>query len=207
MQKAEWNNMKTLRQIYTELVEQHAANARGEMVTTFSDKGTMHSYIEYYEKHFAPYREQASILEIGVMTGGSMLMWQKYFDSVFLTGVDLRVGFNQELPFQAELEHAVWHWGIDSTDPDKTPSLKQHRFVIDDGAHDLESQIKTLKNYWQFVQPGGTYFIEDIEDDLNTEALRKFIGDWIREPHTIDYFRGFAHRADDRILAITKDTK
>ena len=141
------------------------------------------------------------------MTGGSMLLWQHYFDSVFLTGVDLRNGFNQALPFQDELTYAVWHWGVDSTDPAQVPDLKQHQFVIDDGAHDLESQIRTLKNYWQFVQPGGTYFIEDIEDDANTDALRKFVGDWIKEPHTVDYYRGFAHRSDDRILAISKELK
>jgi hypothetical protein len=35
--------MKTLRQIYDELVEQHAPGASGEIVTTFSDKGRMHS--------------------------------------------------------------------------------------------------------------------------------------------------------------------
>lgn len=199
--------MTPLRAIYDSLVAEYAANTAGEMVTTFSDKGTMHSYIEYYERYFEPHRALGSVLEIGVMTGGSMLLWQHYFDSVFLTGVDLRNGFNAELPFQSELGYAVWHWGVDSTDHTQIPDLKQHRFVIDDGAHDLESQIKTLKNYWQFVQPGGTYFIEDIEDDANTEALRKFIGDWIREPHTIDYYRGFAHRSDDRILAITKEKK
>lgn len=199
--------MTPLRAIYDSLVAEHAANTTGEMVTTFSDKGTMHSYIEYYEQHFEPHRSQASVLEIGVMTGGSMLLWQYYFDSVFLTGVDLRNGFNAELPFQSELGYAVWHWGIDSTNPDQIPDLKQHRFVIDDGAHDLESQIRTLKNYWQFVQPGGTYFIEDIESDTNTQALREFVADWISEPHTVDYYRGHAHRADDRILAITKEIK
>lgn len=199
--------MTPLRAIYDTLVAEHAANTQGEMVTTFSDKGTMHSYIEYYERHFEPHRALASVLEIGVMTGGSMLLWQHYFDSVFLTGVDLRNGFNQPLPFQDELTWAVWHWGVDSTNPDHVPDLKQHQFVIDDGAHDLESQIKTLKNYWRFVQPGGTYFIEDIENDANTEALRKFISDWVKEPHTVDYYRGFAHRADDRILAITKERK
>lgn len=199
--------MTPMRAIYNSLVAEHAANTQGEMVTVFSDKGTMHSYVEYYESWFEPHRSLCSILEIGVMTGGSMLLWQHYFDSVFLTGVDLRNGFNQELEFQKDLGYAVWHWGIDSTDPEQIPDLKQHQFIIDDGAHDLESQIRTLKNYWQFVQPGGTYFIEDIEDDANTEALKKFIADWIQEPHRVDYYRGFAHRSDDRILAITKEKK
>ena len=197
--------MKTLREIYDYLVAEHAANSTGEMVTTFSDKGTMHSYIEYYESWFKPHRAQSSILEIGVMTGGSMLMWFEYFDSVRMTGVDLRQGFNQPLDFQTDLEHCEWHWGIDSTDLTQTPVLARHQFVIDDGAHDLESQIRTFRNYWQFVQPGGTYFVEDIENDANTEALREFVRTWVKTPHTVDYYRGHAHREDDRILAITKE--
>jgi hypothetical protein len=141
------------------------------------------------------------------MTGGSALLWQHYFDSVNLTGVDLRNGFNAELPFQSELGTVKWHWGVDSTDPKQVPDLPLHYFVIDDGAHDLKSQVQTLKNYWQFVQPGGTYFIEDIEDDISIEILRCFVRSWITEPHTVDYYRGFTHREDDRILAITKEQK
>jgi hypothetical protein len=198
--------MTTLREIYNSLVSDHAHNASGEMVTTFSDKGTMHSYIEYYEKWFEPHRFDCSILEIGVMTGGSLLLWQRYFDSVVLAGVDLRNGFNQPLPFQATI-CADWHWAVDSTDPQQVPELDQYQFVIDDGAHDEYSQIKTFQNYWQFVQPGGTYFVEDIESDASTAVLKEFVNVFVREPHTVDYYRGFAHRADDRILAITKTLK
>jgi len=198
--------MLTLRELYDELIAAHAPATEGEMVTTFSDKGTMHSYIEYYEKFMHPYRDQCSVLEIGVMTGGSMLMWQRYFDESSLTGVDLRNGFNAELPFQKDIR-AVWHWGVDSTDSEQVPFIKQHRFVIDDGAHDVDSQIATFKNYWQFVQPGGTYFVEDIENDESTQTLRDFLDIYLTEPHTIDYFRGFDHRQDDRILAITKEMK
>jgi hypothetical protein len=126
---------------------------------------------------------------------------------VQLTGVDLRDGFNQPLPFQKELAYVQWHWGADSTDPDQVPVLDQYQFVIDDGAHDEYSQMKTFQNYWQFVQPGGTYFIEDIESDASTATIREFIEIFVKEPHTVDYYRGFAHRADDRILAITKEKK
>jgi hypothetical protein len=199
--------MKTLREIYTHLVATHAANTPGEMVTTFSDKGSMHSYIDYYERHFAPHREHASVLEIGVMTGGSLLLWQEYFDTVWLTGIDLREGFNSELPFQSEIV-ARFHWGVDSTDSAQVPDLPEYQFVIDDGAHDAASQIATFKNYWQFVAPGGTYFIEDIENDSSLQTITQFLLGWQKfHPHTTDYYRGHAHRQDDRILAITKEIK
>lgn len=201
--------MKTLRQIYTDLVAAHAAGTQGEMVTTFSDKGTQHSYIEFYEKYFEPRRHDPDVLlmEIGVMTGGSMLMWQEYFDQPLLTGIDLRNGFNQELPFQKDIR-CMWRWNIDSTLPERIPSLGKYDFIIDDGAHDLESQFKTFCNYWQFTAEGGTYFIEDIESDHNTTVLQAWIQGWLtaqKTPFRQELYRGFEHRADDRILAITKE--
>ena len=200
--------MKTLRQIYDELVEQHARNIAGEMVTTFSDKGRMHSYIEYYEKWFEPRRhEPVQLLEIGVMTGGSMLLWQRYFDDVMLAGIDLREGFNQVLPFQQDIL-AMWRWSVDSTKSDQVPQLGLYDFVIDDGAHDSLSQIKTFQNYWPHVAPGGTYFIEDIENDTSLQNITMFLLGYLKDQaHHKDYYRGFAHRQDDRILAITKEAK
>ena len=200
--------MNTLRQIYDDLVRTHASNTAGEMVTTFTDKGREHSYIEYYEQWFEPRRHTpVQLLEIGVMTGASMLLWQQYFDDVMLAGIDLREGFNRPLPFQAEIL-AMWRWSVDSTDPAQVPALGQYDFIIDDGAHDAASQIATFKNYWPHVTPGGTYFIEDIESDASLQTITQFMLGWQQfHPHTTDYYRGFAHRADDRILAITKESK
>jgi hypothetical protein len=167
--------MKTLRQIYDELAAEHAPNVTGEMVETFSDKGRMHIYIEYYERWFEPRRHTpVQLLEIGVMTGGSMLMWQRYFDDVMLAGIDLRTGFNQQLPFQAEIL-CMWRWGVDSTRADCVPALGQYDFVIDDGAHDALSQIRTFENYWPHVADGGTYFIEDIESDTALQNITMFL--------------------------------
>ena len=204
----ERTQMKTLRQIYNDLIAEHATNIAGEMVTSFSDKGTMHSYIEYYERWFEPRRHTpVQLLEIGVMTGGSMLLWQHYFNDVLLAGIDLRQGFNQALPFQDEIL-CMWRWSVDSTDPAQVPALGQYDFVIDDGAHDAASQIATFQNYWPHVAPGGTYFIEDIENDSSLQTITQFLLGWQQfHPHTTDYYRGFAHRQDDRILAITKESK
>jgi len=199
--------MKTLRTIYDQLLAQHAPEISGDAFRSFSDKGNVHTYIEYYEKYFEPYRSECSILEIGVMTGGSMLLWSQYFDSVFLTGVDIRPGFSTELPFQKDLELVTWNWKVDSTDPAQTPDLKQYRFVIDDGAHDLESQFKTFCNYWQFVQPGGVYFVEDIETEHNQQVLEAWIREWLsaqKISFEIEAYRGPRTRRDDQILAIKR---
>ena len=200
--------MNTLRQIYDDLVRTHASNSAGEMVTAFTDKGREHSYIEYYEQWFEPRRHTpVQLLEIGVMTGASMLLWQQYFDDILLAGIDLREGFNRPLPFQQYIL-AMWRWGVDSTDPDRVPELGQYDFIIDDGAHDAMSQIKTFQNYWPHVADGGTYFIEDIEDDTSLQNITMFLLGYLKDqPHHKDYYRGFAHRQDDIILSITKEAE
>ena len=68
----------SLSQLYNDLAKRYGSPT-GEMVFTFSDKGSMHSYIEFYERYFSSKRDSVRLLEIGMMTGGSLHLWQKYF--------------------------------------------------------------------------------------------------------------------------------
>ena len=55
-----------------------------------SDKGTVHSYISYYEESLKLYRHTAEkVLEIGVLDGGSTRLWKNYFDKAFIVGIDI----------------------------------------------------------------------------------------------------------------------
>jgi len=56
-------------------------NNEGKKITKWSH------YFPVYEKHFAPLRDKPiKLLEIGVLNGGSLEMWRKYFhpDSVIV---------------------------------------------------------------------------------------------------------------------------
>ena len=59
-----------------------------------SDKGTEHDYINgYYDAEFSP-RKYSSIrlMEIGVLNGESINLWQKYFEDAFeIIGVDINI--------------------------------------------------------------------------------------------------------------------
>ena len=195
------NNM-TLTETYEKLLADLKIESGGEMVFRFCDKGHNHSYLDFYDKYFDPYRSGASILEIGVMTGGSLLLWQQYFDIVVLKGLDLRTGFNQDFAWQDHIR-ATWCWGVDSTDPAQVPDLAQYQFVIDDGLHTLAGQWSTFENYWPMVKPGGTYFVEDIESQANTAELRTRIHALLGDTVTIEHYRGHT-REDDQILAVTR---
>ena len=77
--------MKTLDEIYQNF--NHHPETMG-----CGDKGTMHSYIEYYEQLLKPYRESfTDILEIGVAPGAlSLKMWEQYFTNANIYGVDIQ---------------------------------------------------------------------------------------------------------------------
>jgi hypothetical protein len=192
----------TLTETYRALLTEFDIAQGGEMVYRFCDKGHNHSYLDFYEKYFEPHRAHTSILEIGVMTGGSLLLWQRWFDSVRATGIDLREGYNETFAWQSEIE-AICHWGVDSTAAEPAVELDVYQFIIDDGDHTLSGQWATFKNFWDLVRPGGTYFIEDIESAANTAELRTRIETFMGDTVSIEHYRGHT-REDDQILAITR---
>jgi hypothetical protein len=202
-------NLSTL---YQDLARQYGSQS-GEMVFTFSDKGSMHSYIEFYERYFEPWRGNVSLLEIGMMTGGSMQLWQRYFHKYFLVGMDLSPAWSQSRPFQAEIEadpDIKLIFGVNSRVSPIPEALQalQFDFVIDDGDHTVLAQMDTFQNYWPRVGSGGTYFIEDVIGPIQVRALQNFLSQYQAQENQrlqIEHYQGFKNgRADDQILAVTR---
>lgn len=197
--------------LYNDLAQQYGSST-GEMVFTFSDKGSMHSYIEFYEKYFKTKQKSVSLLEVGLMTGGSLHMWQQWFKKYTLVGVDISPTWNAPRPFQHALEidsNIVLMFGTDSKSPTLAENLSRYNFdfVIDDGDHSCKSQMDTFSNLWRTVSPGGTYFIEDVVGSTQIEILQKFLTDF-KDIANVEHYKGFKNgRADDQILAVTKESK
>jgi hypothetical protein len=202
-----------LRQLYDNLADRFGSKT-GEMVFTFSDKGSMHSYIEFYESHFQHRRDSVSLLEIGMMTGGSMYLWQQYFRQYLLVGMDIAPSWNAQRDFQQDLEtdpNITLLFAINSRHsvlPDPVRDL-QFDFIIDDGDHSVLSQMETFENYWPLTTDNGTYFIEDVAGPVQIEALRKFLDQYQEKNKVnfrIEHYQGFKNnRRDDQILAISKE--
>jgi cephalosporin hydroxylase len=204
--------MMNLRQLYDQLADQYGSKT-GEMVFTFSDKGSMHSYIEFYEMYFEKKRDRVTLLEIGMMTGGSLHLWQKYFKQYELVGMDLSKSWNAQRAFQSELESdpdITLLFEINSRDSNIPSAVEGRRFdfVIDDGDHSVEAQMDTFRNYWPLTSDTGTYFIEDVVGPRQIDALKEFLQVYSKK-HDItlkmEHYRGFKNnRADDQILAVSR---
>jgi len=120
-----------------------------------------HNYVEIYEHLFAPLRTSTRrILEIGVLHGYSMRMWEEYFPSAKIIGVDIRPNPKVD---SARVTTVV-------ADQGRREDLKavldkfggDYDIIIDDGGHRMNHQQVSLAALFPALRPGGFYIIEDM---------------------------------------------
>lgn len=151
--------METLAQIY----ERYKGPA------SYGDKGTIHSYIEVYEELFAPYRNSAlRVLEIGIMGGCSLRMWEEYFAYSEVHGIDLcdqPLGMTDLRPMIKEAGHHI-HL-LDASNKEQVEACFHNvvfDVVVEDANHFIDDQLKIYDNFRRHLSTNGIYVIEDIED-------------------------------------------
>lgn len=179
--------MGPLQQIYNRLKPNHHDTG---------DRGTLHSYVPFYEVLMAPWRTAPmQLLEVGVFYGHGVVMWAEYFEKGTIYGVDIkdRLAFPKPDNLRLALD-------VDATvERDFAPVLDNgpFDFIIDDGSHRLRDQIRTLELAWPTLRAGGYYIIEDVGEP---DALRYMLRDHPGFLTLLD-FRQVKGRWDD-ILAI-----
>lgn len=192
--------MKTLKEIYSSYA--------GDSCLSGCDKGTIHSYMDVYEKIFDTYRNSARrVLEIGLMSGASLRMWEEYFlnPEVEVHGVDLcdrpHDGLADLRPLLAEGTHKISF--VDATNLDQVESVfGQMRFdvVIDDASHAISHQLAIYNNFKDRLAPNAIYVIEDVENIDATRMLFEQI-DPKKSVEIID-LRQVKGRFDDVLVVI-----
>lgn len=135
-----------------------------------SDKGSAHSYIDWYADAFEPYRATATaVLEIGIFHGASLDVWRRYFPpATRIVGVD----FNPHLLPDKLEEYANTNvhplLRVDAYVPETVERVRAlapdgYDIIIDDGSHIDEHQVFVLREYGRLVKPGGLLVIEDVQ--------------------------------------------
>ena len=127
-------------------------------------------YFEIYEEILSKYVDKKIIVvEIGVLSGGSLLMWKKFFgEKARIIGIDL----NEKAK---ELEKYGFEIFIgDQSNPEfwKTffSKIGPIDILIDDGGHSNLDQIITTVNVVEKIKDGGAIVIED----THSSYLKKF---------------------------------
>jgi hypothetical protein len=142
-------------------------------------------YFDIYHSHFVRFRDRPIFfLEIGVMDGGSLDMWRKYFGpSATIVGIDI----NAECAKRVEPPNIVKIGSQD--DPKFLQEIVQEfgppDIVLDDGSHIGCHQRTSFDFLFPLLKAGGLYAIED----THTSYWAGWEGGYRRRGTIIEYVK------------------
>lgn len=139
-----------------------------------TDKNTSHSYLDTYERLFAPIQQSCQrVLEIGVQEGGSIALWSEYFPNAEIHGFDVNLD-----KVIVDLTNPRIHTRLcDAYASDVLATITPLSFdvIIDDGPHTKDSMLTFASSYSQFLKEGGVCVIEDVQSmDWVADIVRSF---------------------------------
>lgn len=170
----------------------------------WTDKGCNHSYTDYYDEIFQQYRNKPTkILEIGLLHGSSLFLWDRYFKhkDTKIHGIDIQDTLYPDL-VELYTDRVKTTTGINCYIESEIPtSIKKQKWdiIIDDGSHELQHQLDFYKIYSKMLKKNGILIIEDVQsiEDLN------IITDTYPELTQID-LRKNKDRYDDLLAVLIK---
>ena len=130
-----------------------------------SDKSA-HGYDLPYTLFFEGRRaEPLRILEIGVLNGASLRVWEHYFPRATIIGLDRDP---RCAAFASPRSHVLIGEQDDPEFLDRVIAEFGSEFdlIVDDGGHRMGPQQMSLRLLWPHVRPGGWYVVEDLESSF-----------------------------------------
>jgi hypothetical protein len=174
-----------------------------------TDKNTLHSYLPLYQKLLVSKKNTAkNVLEVGILNGGSIKLWNDFFTNANVYGVDT-MDIKNVWEKITNKEKIILYTSNDAYDNVffTTNFLNKNikfDFMLDDGPHTLETMKEFIKLYSQIMTDDGILIIEDVQswdwiDILKNEVpehLKKFIKTYDLRPNK--------NRYDDIVFTIDK---
>lgn len=187
-------------------------------LTHRSDKGITHNYLNFYEEVFAPLKNDSlSILEIGVLFGNSLKLWNDYFINSKIYGIDDfsqmdgQDFYNHSPVIKEQVFNNLSEYNrIKILDFDCEnvgliyQNLKDMKFdiIIDDASHRLEQQKINYYNYQNYLKQTGIYICEDVQSTQESEELKNYFSS-IGQNKKIDILEfNILSKYDDRIIIV-----
>ena len=132
----------------------------------YTDKGPTgsyyikHNYTEIYGDLLRYYKNRKNnILEVGIRQGGSLKMWEEYFQNSTIFGIDITLS-----AIKVDLDNCKIFKGdaYDRNVVKKYFNNVKFDVILDDGSHKVGDQIKFLNLYSDLLTDDGILIIEDI---------------------------------------------
>lgn len=174
---------------------------------TKTDKDTGHSYVDVYDCLF--YRKKLvakNVLEVGIALGGSIKLWNDYFENANVYGLDINELVH--IPdFLKDKERIKILAGINAYDDEfikNNLSDKKFDVVLDDGPHTLESMKDFINKYLPLLTDNGILVIEDIQDINWINQLKGLVPTEDKKNIQVFDLRINKNRADDILFIINR---
>ncbi len=156
-----------------------------------TDKDRNHNYLQTYSELFGKWQhEPINILEVGCYRNGSLKLFEEFFVNAKIIGVDI-----QTYEGAVELNRATVIIGDFYSSQLELPPL---HIAIDDGPHDVNSQMEFVRKVWPYMVPGGILVVEDIMPGFKPHF------DQLGIPYTAIAFYPPTDQEDDRLLVFRK---
>jgi Cephalosporin hydroxylase. len=169
LDKISFQNRRKLIRYFNRLKTFGKSNDLNFLATTFkTDKWGKHFYTPHYYFHFKKFKsKRIKVLEIGIggyenpqQGGGSLRMWERFFDRAEIHGIDIydktqleegRIKIKQGSQIDQEFLESL------------SDSVGGFDIIIDDGSHINEHIIKTFEILFPKLKQEGIYVIEDVQ--------------------------------------------
>lgn len=120
-----------------------------------------------YQMLFSPYiNKQINIAEIGIDAGGSLKLWNYFFNKCNIYGFEYNNDFINECK-KLEIPNTQYiHTDVSNVEYlDKTFADTNVTFdiIIEDSTHTTEHQNNVIDTVAKYIKPGGILIIEDIQ--------------------------------------------
>ena len=131
-----------------------------------------HPYTLFYDGLFKSKKnENLKIAELGILDGGSLLMWKEYFVNSQIYGFE----YDNNLIYKFKQNYNNDRITLDNIDVTKKDNIINafselnilYDIIIEDTTHQFEDQIRVIENAYQYLKPGGILIIEDIFKSYN----------------------------------------
>ena len=174
------NSKHTINKQYTEPINSLQQLLESKTEKHRTDKGTGHSYLNFYEDVFKKYKDKPiKLLELGILNGFSLYLWDNYFTNkkTEIYGMDLKDNIYPELQnsYSTRVKTLTGMNVYEEVEIPTEIKKKKWDVIIDDGSHHLEDQLIFVEIYKKYLNTPGVIIIEDVqgENDLN-QILTKF---------------------------------
>lgn len=146
-------------------------DGRGPYSCFKTDKFAGHAYLDTYERFIAPLQKTAkNVMEIGINSGHSILMWHDFFSQAHIYGVDV-----SDAPSFLNKERITCYkqnaYDMNFLNNEFISKGIKFDIIIDDGPHTMESWRFFATNYLKLLNEGGVALIEDIPHHNDTFGI------------------------------------